>query len=253
MRLNFPLQLHNTISLAFVALMSASLPVKAAEKGPVVVELFTSQGCYSCPPAEAYLGKLAKRSDVIALEFHVDYWDDLVYGAAGKWKDPFSSPANTQRQRQYNTQIRRTAGVYTPQMVIGGQLEAVGSQTGNVEAAISRIAQSGAGPLSVRITPGADGNLNVRIDGQARRAASVWLVSFHRDITTQVRSGENKGKTLTSHNIVSNLQRIGDWRSAPMALTAPMPETGQGCAVLVQNAATGPVLGAAYCPVTPSS
>ena len=94
----------------------------AAEEVPTVVELFTSQGCYSCPPAEAFLGELAKRSDVVALEFHVDYWDDLVYGSAGQWKDPFSDPAYTRRQQVYARGIPG-GRVYTPQIVVDGRLE----------------------------------------------------------------------------------------------------------------------------------
>lgn len=102
-------------------------PANADSAPPVSVELFTSQGCYSCPPAEADLGKLAKRSDVVALEWHVDYWDDLVYGGAGKWKDPFSSPEVTARQRDYNDSIRGQRRVYMPQMIVAGVREAVGS------------------------------------------------------------------------------------------------------------------------------
>ena len=107
--------------------------------GAVVVELFTSQGCYSCPPAEKFLGDLAEQETVIALDFHVDYWDNLVHGADGKWKDPFSRPAYTQRQRVYNQRIRGTGNVYTPQMVIDGRLEAVGSRRIAVLSAMPKV------------------------------------------------------------------------------------------------------------------
>ncbi|MFN0023541.1 MAG: DUF1223 domain-containing protein, partial [Parvularculaceae bacterium] len=90
---------------------------------PVVVELFTSQGCSSCPPAEALMRELAKRPGLVALEWHVDYWDDLHAGSSGKWKDPFSSADHTARQRAYNRALRGTGGAYTPQMVIDGAAE----------------------------------------------------------------------------------------------------------------------------------
>ena len=216
------------IGLSTLFLVLGSGIVNAAEKSksPAVVELFTSQGCYSCPPAEAYLGKLSKRSDVIALEFHVDYWDNLVYGSAGKWKDPFSSPKYTERQRQYNELIRRTRGVYTPQMVIGGMIETVGSSEYKIERAIKKVAKTGASPLSVRIEGKASGSLDIHIAGQNSDSASVWLIRFYQSIETKVRSGENKGKTLTSHNIVNGVKQIGEWRGAPLSLTVDGPGAG---------------------------
>jgi len=224
----------------------------AAEKmgSPAVVELFTSQGCYSCPPAEAYLGELSKRRDVVALEYHVDYWDDLVYGSAGKWKDPFSSPLHTQRQRQYNLSIRKKTGVYTPQMVIGGILETVGSHENKVEKAIDIVGQTGSSPLSVKFADNAPGMLNIQVAGTEKSAASIWVVYFHPSIETRVRSGENKGKTLTSHNIVTHVEQVGEWRGTPLSLTVNRPKERRddGCAVIVQNKRPGPILGASYCP-----
>ncbi len=217
---------------------------------PAVVELFTSQGCYSCPPAEAYLGELSKRADVIALEFHVDYWDDLVYGSAGKWKDPFSSAKHTERQRRYNNAIRKKNGVYTPQMVIGGILETVGSQEDKVEKAIKIIGQTRASPLSVELEKGAGGALDIRVTGPEKTNASIWIVWFLPNVETIVRSGENKGKTLISHNIVTAMERVGEWRGEPVSLNIHSASDGrsQGCAVIVQAGQAGPVLGASYCP-----
>ena len=241
------------IGLSTLFLVLGSGIVNAAEKSksPAVVELFTSQGCYSCPPAEAYLGKLSKRSDVIALEFHVDYWDNLVYGSAGKWKDPFSSPKYTERQRQYNQLIRRTRGVYTPQMIIGGMIETVGSSEYKVERAIKKVAS----PLSVRIKGKASGSLDIQIAGQNSDSASVWLIRFYQSVETKVRSGENKGKTLISHNIVNGVKQIGEWRGAPLSLTVNGPDAASknGCAIIVQKEPAGQILGATYCPNVPSS
>ena len=119
-----------TFCAAFAVMLVTGVfsPASAQNSPPVVVELFTSQGCYSCPPAEAYLAELAERTDIVALEFHVDYWDSLTYMWHGQWKDPFSSPQYTARQRDYNVAIRDQSGVYTPQMIIDGRYEAVGSR-----------------------------------------------------------------------------------------------------------------------------
>ncbi len=227
----------------------------AAERGPVVVELFTSQACYSCPPAEAFLGELSKRTDVVALEFHVDYWNDLVYGSAGKWKDPFSSPGFTQRQRDYNLQIRNTGGVYTPQMVIDGRFEAVGSQRGNVQAAMARTKP--AHQLRVAAEFAADHSLGIDITGDAgdAAAATVWLVQLIPSARTRVKSGENMGKALLSHNIVTAVTRVGDWRGEPLAIRMPpgLLPAGRSCAVVVQTPHPGPVLGAANCTPRPGS
>ena len=245
---------HGLMGICAAALL-LSLGLNTAEalekKGsPAVVELFTSQGCYSCPPAEAYLGELAKRRDVVALEYHVDYWDDLVYGSAGKWKDPFSSPLHTERQRQYNLSIRKKTGVYTPQMVIGGVLEAVGSHENTVEKAIEIIDQTGVSPLSVKFADSAPGILDIQVEGSEKSTASIWVVYFHPSVETRVRSGENKGKTLTSHNIVTQVEQVGEWRGEPLTLTVQRPKDRRddGCAVIVQNKRPGPILGASYCP-----
>jgi hypothetical protein len=221
------------LPLAALALTVAGARPGAAEDtsggGPTVVELFTSQGCYSCPPAEAFLAELAGEDGMLALEFHVDYWDDLVYGAAGRWKDPFSSPAHTRRQQVYNQQIRGRPNVYTPQMVIDGRYEAVGSRRGAVD---------GAAVASVDVGAGSGGS------------AGVWLVRFLRERRTEVRAGENKGKSLVSRHIVTEMRRIGGWDGGAAALSVSgfVLADGEGCAVLVQRDSQGPVLGAASCP-----
>lgn len=217
---------------------------------PVVVELFTSQSCYSCPPAEAYLGELAGQPGILALEWHVDYWNDINYRSAGRWEDPFSNAANTQRQVAYNQALRGTRNVYTPQMVVAGRYEAVGSRTGDVEAAIRQaVASAGAGP-SVAIA--ADGeSLAITVDGPADGAAEVWLVRFITEHTTQVLRGENHGKELTNHHIVTGLETLGVWSGGAAQFSADYPAAGEGCAILVQSAALAPVLAAAACPIAP--
>lgn len=226
-----------------------------AADAPIVVELFTSQSCYSCPPAEAFLGELlATRDDILALEFHVDYWDTLNYGSAGRWKDVFSSPESTHRQSVYNQAIRGRSGGYTPQMVIHGEREAVGSRRGEVNAALAGIDRPADQQMSVAIAPADGHRLTVTLDGPATPPAAVWLIRFDREHSTRVLRGENKGKTLTNHNVVRDVQRIGDWQGQALTIELDGIELGdnQGCAVLVQPDTQGPILGAAACPTASS-
>ena len=236
--------------LALAPLLGALVlgPQTARADSPTVVELFTSQGCYSCPPAERFLGELAGREGILALEFHVDYWDNLVYGSAGRWKDPFSSPAYTARQQNYNVKIRKRSGVYTPQMVVDGRFEVVGSREGAVESTIED-AQSRAGKrVEVAAVPAGQG-LKVSLKDGPGRSGGVWLVSFLRQSATRVLRGENHGKVLVSHNIVTDMRRIGDWkgRDTTIDVASVRNDREAGCAVLVQAGDAGPILGAAPC------
>ncbi len=152
-----------SLACALAAALSLAAPsaVSAGAEGPpTVVELFTSQSCYSCPPAEAFLGELAQQPGVIALEFHVDYWDDLVYGLAGRWKDVYSNPAYTRRQRAYNQAIKGRPGAYTPQMVIDGSRETVGSRRSAVYDAIEAASRDSRPRAQVSIAPGPAGALH---------------------------------------------------------------------------------------------
>jgi hypothetical protein len=224
---------------------------RAESLKPVVVELFTSQGCYSCPAAEKYLGQLkrARGDEVIALEFHVDYWNDLVWGSAGNWDDVHSKPEYTERQRLYSAaRLQGRQGVYTPQMVIGGQYAAVGSSARTVENYIAQLQREPA-PLTVRATLETS-NLHVEIDGQVPEGAAVWLANYDLKHTTEVTGGENNGKTLANYNVVTELRKIGAWQNGHVKLTVPGVVLGenQGCAVFVQSERLGRVLGAARCP-----
>lgn len=222
-----------------------------ADNDPVtVIELFTSQSCYSCPPAEAYLGELAEDEGILVLEYHVDYWDRLNYGRYGRWKDVFSSPEMTERQRSYNAEIRNTRSVYTPQMVIDGRTEAVGSRRGEVQSRISKVRNDDSPRVAVHVAAAANGGVTVSVGDVPDTRADVWLVTFIREVTTKVVRGENHGKTLTNQNIVREVRRIGEWDGKMTAIdvTDLTLEDGQSCAVLVQDGKVGPVLGAAYCP-----
>ena len=227
--------------------------VARAADAPVVIELFTSQSCFSCPPAEVFLGELVEgESDILALEWHVDYWDDLVYGAAGRWKDLFSDPAFTARQTQYNHAIRGRGAVYTPQMIIGGVDQAVGSRRNEVNAAIANARETG---LTVDVAIEQAGNdLRITVDGPAAEGAAIWLVNYDVAHTTKILRGENKGKTLTNHHVVRTFERISDWTGEAVTIdVADQRGDNQGCAVLVQTEALGPMLGAGACPAQVSS
>ncbi len=237
------------VFLAVLGIASAPLatPSVRAEQTnrPVVVELFTSQSCYSCPAAEAFLAELVEqRDDVIALEWHVDYWDKLVYRGSA-WKDVFSDPAFTERQRVYAAQMPRGQS-YTPQMVIGGTREAVGSRRGDVLDAIRAV--RGTPPLSVDAARRPDGRIAIDIAGEFPEAASVWLVTILKSRTTDVQGGENGGKKLANHNVVRAVSRVGTWTGTPVSLSAPVDlDADHDCVVLVQDDGQGPILGAAAC------
>ena len=236
---------------AGLTLAEAQDPAVLDPQRPVVVELFTSQSCYSCPPAEAYLGALVDRPGVVALEWHVDYWNDITYGSAGQWIDPYSAAAYTARQRGYNQAIRGTGAVYTPQMVVDGRLEAVGSRRDDVEAAMREAAARPAA-ADVAIVLSDDGALAVTVDGAAGRGAGVWLVRYLEAETTAVPRGENHGKTLNNHHVVTGVTRLGDWWGGPAGFAVPAPQPGHGCAVLVQPDGEGPILAAVGCPMPAS-
>ena len=171
--------------LAAVLALGLSVGQAGARSRPVVVELFTSQSCYSCPTAEAFLGKLAREPDIVALEFHVDYWNDINYGSAGQWTDPFSRPAFTRRQRDYNQQIRDQSGVYTPQMVIDGRFEKSGNSEWAVEAAI-RSARGEDEPGVIVAVRRVDANgLSIAVDGAAKSAAVTSPAARRRQTRTR--------------------------------------------------------------------
>jgi len=235
---------HN-FTLALVVLTFTIGSVYAGDtvrhRGPTVVELYTSQGCSSCPPADALLGKLAKMEGILALSFHVDYWDYIG------WKDPFAKPINSQRQREYS-RIFRKSYVYTPQMVIHGMAEATGSNAAAINASIKHAKLAPDTPI--KLTRLKSGDLKIRIArGRQPGQASVWLVFFDPVHSTKIRRGENRGVKLNNYNVVRSLQKIGDWRGQRLALTIPAAKLtdhqGQGCAVFLQNAQKGPILGAA--------
>jgi hypothetical protein len=216
-----------TLALSCVAAVATA----SAETRPIVVELFTSQGCSSCPPADAVLAELAPRKDVLALGFHVDYWDSLG------WKDPLSTPGATSRQHAYAAQFGRHE-VYTPQIVVDGQRQAVGS---NRDAVFQAIAQSDATSV-VPVAFAADGK-SVAI-GTGSGQGKVLLIRYVRSRTTQVQRGENAGRTAVDVNGVESLRAAGDWAGQKMEFPVDPVDADHGVAVVIQGA-DGRILGAA--------
>ena len=233
-------------ALAVLTLLAqdfAGPSARAADtRSPVVVELFTSQGCSSCPPAEAFLGELAQREDVIALAFHVDYWDYIG------WKDRFASPAWTKRQRDYAEALALRT-LYTPQMVIDGRADAVGSDRSSVHLLIERSAALPKPALTVESAAGKH-VLNLpetRLDAPA----TVWLAIYDREQRTSVGRGENAGRALIEHNIVRKLQKVASWEGAAATLDLDLADAlgeGAGGAILVQSDGAGPILAALAIP-----
>lgn len=209
---------------------------------PVVVELFTSQGCISCPPADAVFREIAARPDVLALALHVDIWDYLG------WKDIFGQPANTRRQRGYATAEGRKS-IYTPQMVIGGVDRVVGSDIGEVE---SRIDAHVGLPPRAMVDLSRDGDkVTVRVapaDVNGAGAADIHVVRFVPEARVTIDTGENAGQSITYSNIVTDWLTVARWDGAsPAELTLEAPGPSP-VAVLVQRANFGPVLAAARLP-----
>ena len=210
--------------------------VAMAARPPVVVELFTAQGCSSCGPANASIAGMAAREDVLPLTFSVDYWDYLG------WKDTFAQKAFTARQRAYAKKLG-VREVYTPQVVIDGRVQASGVRPAQVEALMLAQARAPKNPPDMEwlgATRAAVGSGRAPAGG-----AEVWLVRFDpRDQEVAVRRGDNRGQTIEHKNVVRQLVRLGPWAGRPRAYRLPPPvEDGLTSAILVQGAAGGAMIG----------
>jgi hypothetical protein len=216
-----------------------------------VLELFTSQGCSSCPPADKLLGELATDPSVVALSVPIDYWDYLG------WKDTLASPRHSARQRAY-ARVRGDREVYTPQIVVNGATHVLGSDKTAVEHAIAATDRN-ATIMSVPVLLAVDGgNLSVKIaprDNQ-RIAGEVWLCPLERAVQVAIGRGENSGRTITYHNVVRNWLKLGDLSGASPHWNVPISEIvsdgSDGAAVMVQEGTRdrpGIILGAAVIPL----
>ncbi|MFK5978181.1 MAG: DUF1223 domain-containing protein [Rhizobiaceae bacterium] len=240
--------LKTLLPILFIAVVQMQ-PAKAVEviKPKAVVELFTSQGCSSCPPADKLLGKLAMEKDTLALAWHVDYWDYLG------WKDSFASKANTTRQRRYAVTLGQNQ-IYTPQAVINGRVHVIGSHESKLRKAIANHSKGSIGltvPIETSFT--ADG-MTVNVEATAdSQNTTLWIVYFNNRQKVDVKSGENHGKILEYANVVQGIQMVGMVDNQPIHITLPLHEIkrigADSCALVLQRmtkqGTPGAIVGAA--------
>nr|WP_306265932.1 DUF1223 domain-containing protein [Pararhizobium sp. IMCC3301] len=220
-------------------------------KPKAVVELFTSQGCSSCPPADKVISELVAEGEVLALTMPVDYWDYLG------WRDTLGKPEHSERQRAYAAG-RSDRDVYTPQAVINGQVHVVGSRRESIDATIAKLQKASSDPssslpLEVRLTKTAEA-LTISVDGteELGENTTIWLVFYDDVHTVDIERGENRGRQVEYHNVVREMRPIGMWKGKRTEMILPLSELAKSgydnCAVLVQstiNGNPGPILGAA--------
>ncbi|WP_017666646.1 DUF1223 domain-containing protein [Sandarakinorhabdus sp. AAP62] len=219
--------------LALLALAaSLAAPALAADAAhPTVIELFQSQGCSSCPPANANVMALADRPDLLVLSFGVTYWDQLG------WKDRFAKPEFTRRQYDYRDGLRHD-NVWTPQTIINGRVDVTGVRAAELAQAV-KAGDRGTGGPAVSATTS-------RIEVAAGKGVGdVWLVRYNPNIVqVPIKAGENGGRTLPHRNVVTGLVRLGAWSGSAAGFARPAPVAGLSEAVLVQRPGGGPVLAA---------
>jgi hypothetical protein len=223
-----------SLEFSFAANLAAQ---PAAPRGPAVVELYTSQGCSSCPPADAVLGELAQLPNVVALAFHVAYWDSIG------WSDHFALPIAVQRQRRYEETLGLSSA-FTPQAVVDGRGSFVGSDKRRILSAI--IEPRDTIPIELQV---AHGELTVTLPGREGRAGyEVNLAAYLPQAQTRVGRGENSGRTLTEFNIVRQFRTLGPWNGQEAVFRVPlaaMPADATRVAVLLQRTDQGPIAGSA--------
>jgi hypothetical protein len=235
-------------ALGVCAIVAMIRPAHADPRA--VVELFTSQGCSSCPPADRIIGELATDPSVIALSMPIDYWDYLG------WKDTLADARFSARQKAYSNMFS-DRGVYTPQVIVNGSAHVIGSDRAGIESAIGRTEKS-AGVMSVPVTMTQAGKqLTVSVAASSRGPAAmhgeVWICSISKAVPISIGRGENRGREVTYYNVVRNLLKVGDWNGIAGSWTVPLENiTRDGvdaAAVYVQDGSRdrpGPMLGAAY-------
>lgn len=212
-----------------------------------VLELYTSQGCSSCPAADVLLKSYIQRPDVVALSLSVDYWDYLG------WKDTLADGAYTRRQKYY-AKMRGDGRIYTPQIVVNGLAHVNGAHAAEIDQAIVKTSGKLAGErVPVRLSSG-NGRLIIETgavtEGDKPRDGTIWLAVIQKEVQVPVRAGENNGRSLTYHNVVRELKSVGNWTGKPATVrldrAAVMKPAADACAALLQVGQTGPILGAAF-------
>ncbi len=225
------------LSAAFAAAMCLATPL-VAQNNPVVVELYTSQGCSSCPPADRILHELADREDVIALALHVDYWDYIG------WKDPFGNPAHAERQRAYARAGQRRT-IYTPEMIVNGETDIVGAKPMKLSEAIAAHAQMAPKARVTLTRSGEDVQIVAEALTDLGGPVTVHALRYTPRATTQIKRGENRGRTLEYANIVEDWTVLGEWDGKSQLQMSATMSGDKPCVVILQGADVGPIVAAA--------
>jgi hypothetical protein len=208
---------HITFATALVCASLAAAHSSIAGETRAVIELFTSQGCSSCPPADRLLGELSKDPSLVTMSLPVDYWDYLG------WKDTLALHGHSNRQRAY-AEARGDREVYTPQVVVNGVVHALGSDKAAIEKAIAQTDKTAA-PLTVPVSMTvADGNVTVDVAAakDAQNSGEVWLCPISRKLPVAIERGENRGHTLTYYNVVRRWLKLGDWHGTAEKFSVPV-------------------------------
>ena len=237
-------------ALGLFAIIAIIRPAHADPRA--VVELFTSQGCSSCPPADKIIGELANDPSIIALSLPIDYWDYLG------WKDTLADSRFSARQKAYS-RMRGDRDVYTPQAIVNGSAQVIGSDRSSIEQAIHDTGRNGVMSVPVSLTL-AGKEINVSVAASKLPSVThgeVWICSISKAVPISIGRGENSGQQITYHNVVRNILKVGDWNGTPASWSVPienlMREGVDGAVVYVQEGRSdrpGPMLGAAFEPLT---
>jgi hypothetical protein len=230
-----PLSRFIIAPLLFVSFAGAA----GAGDNVVLVELFTSQGCSSCPPADKTLAELAERDDVLALSLHVDYWNYLG------WQDTFAQAEHTARQAEYRDKLGNRV-LFTPQIVVDGTRSVPGYKRSMIDAAIAQAAET-PDPASIEIGSN-DGMLHARIDADPMEGpCTIWVAAYDQSATVEIDRGENAGETFTYYNVVDKLMKVGPWQvDGPDRFPLPQPGLGEGIAVWLQDDRSGRILATSF-------
>jgi hypothetical protein len=237
------------LMLAAIGQSAGAKPSDTAHKSepahPILLELFTSQGCSDCPAADQLVAELASRGDVIALSLPITYWDILG------WKDTFATDANTKRQKSYATTMNRS-GIYTPQMIIDGRMDVVGNQRDRVMQALdvrtSAVSREISVPIALRKISSRIEIAIPKAKTAQKNAATIWVMRTLDQGSVKIGDGENRNRQLTYTNVVRDLQRAGEWTGEAMKIDIPANLAKlkyDGVVVILQAQDYGPVLGAA--------
>jgi hypothetical protein len=220
------------------SLLVLALPLAAEARPPVVVELYTAQGCASCGEANAYVAKLAERKDVLALTFPVDYWDYLG------WADTFAKPEFAERQKAYVAKLSLREP-YTPQVVVDGRAEAAGLKSDRVEMLVREAERAPRDPPDIRFI--GPRRVDVGYGRAPKGGGEVWLIRYDpREQDVAVKSGDNRGQTIEHKNVVREVKRLGSWRGKPAAYRLPeVTDDGLKSVIILQAGRGGRVLGVA--------